>query len=81
MPSNSLTDLNDQFARIYANSEPIRGLAELDAAVRAAGLDYTQVTVDWLRSLKRDWVYLRDPEPFEDERTNRAYRRELELRT
>lgn len=81
MPSKSLAELNDEFARIYANSDPIRGLAELDAAVHAAGLDYPQVTSEWLRSLKRDWVYLRDPEPFEDERANRAYRRELEVRT
>jgi len=75
--TKSLDQINDDFSRIWANSEPVRSKDELDAAIRAAGLDYDQVTTEWLRTLNKAWVYLRSDAPFDDETINRAYRREL----
>jgi hypothetical protein len=75
--TKSLDQINDDFSRIWANSQPVRSKDELDAAIRAAGLDYDQVNTQWLRSLKKAWVYLDSDAPFDDENTNRAYRREL----
>jgi hypothetical protein len=77
MAEKTLEQINDEFARLYANSVPIRSMDELDAAIQAAGLDYDRVTEEWLRSLQRNWVYLMSDEPFEDEKQNRAYRREM----
>jgi hypothetical protein len=74
----TLDEVNDAFARIYANSHPIRSRDELDAAVRAAGLSYDDVTDEWLRSLDESWVFLQSDAPFDDESANRAYRREME---
>ena len=62
---------------MYADSTPIRGLRELDAAVHAAGLDYTEVTLDWLRELNKAWVYGESGAPFTSELLNRRYIRML----
>ena len=77
MTTRTLEAVNDDFARLYANGAPIRSIDELDAAIRAAGLDYNAVGEDWLRSLSNEWVLLQSDSPFEDEKKNRAYRREL----
>ena len=74
----TLDDVNDAFARIYANSHPIRSPDELDAAIRAASLSYDEVTDEWLRSLHESWVFLQSDAPFDDETANRAYRREMQ---
>jgi hypothetical protein len=74
---HTLDEVNDAFARIYANSRPIRSRDELEAAVRAAGLKFEEVTDEWLLSLKKGWVFLESDAPFDDERANRAYRREM----
>lgn len=66
-----------RFAALYANSHAIRGISELEAAVRAAGLSAKDVSDAWLRSLDRDWVYRESPLPFPDEEANRRYRRLL----
>jgi hypothetical protein len=75
--AKTLEDVNDDFARIWSNSAPIRGLAELDAAIRAAGLSYEDVTNEWLHSLREDWVFIQSDAPFDDEQANRAYRKEM----
>ncbi len=71
------TDVYRRFAKIWANGEPVRDARELAAALRAAGVPEAQITDDWLRSLRREWVYGESEEPFVDERANRSYRREL----
>lgn len=70
-------DIYRRFASIWANGAPLRSPHELRAAVRGAGLSESEVTDEWLRSLSRAWVYGETEEPFEDERANRIYRREL----
>ena len=65
------------FAQIYANSKPIRWHRDLDAAIHSAGLDYGDVTRDWLTALNRKWVYAESNEPFSDPERNRTYRRLL----
>jgi hypothetical protein len=75
--ATGIEDLYARFARIWANSHPVRSAPELEAAVRAAGRDHDSVDDEWLRSLSRDWVYHQAEDPFEDELDNRAYRREL----
>lgn len=72
-----ITDMYASFARVWANSHPIRSAAELEAAMRAAGLDYGDVTEDWLRTLNPGWVSHDAEDPFTDAATNRAYRRQL----
>jgi len=74
----TLDEVNDAFARIYADSLPIRSRDELDAAIRAAGLSYEAVSDEWLRALRRSWVFLESDSPFDDESANRAYRREMQ---
>jgi hypothetical protein len=81
MSHDTLDDIYARFAELYANSEPIRSKAELDAAIVASSRDYGEVDDDWLRSLDSTWVYQRAEEPFSDERANRAYRRELQERS
>ena len=76
--ARTLDEVNDAFARIYANSRPIRSPDELDAAIRAAGLDYDDVTDEWFHSLHKSWVFLDSDSPFDDEMANRAYRREMQ---
>jgi hypothetical protein len=66
-----------RFTAMYANSHPIRGEVEFDAAVHAAGLHYDDVDDDWLLALDEGWVYLRAPTPFGDEQANREYRRRI----
>jgi hypothetical protein len=66
-----------QFGRIYADSTPIRSEHELDAAILAAGLHPEDVTKQWLRSLRRPWVYGESDEPFVSDRLNRRYFRML----
>jgi hypothetical protein len=65
------------FAQMYANSKPIRWHRDLDAAIHSAGLDYGEVTRDWLTALNHKWVYAESNEPFSDPERNRTYRRFL----
>lgn len=74
---NEIEQVYARFARIWKNGHPVRSAAELGAAVRAAELEPEQVSDEWLRSLSRAWVYHDAEDPFDDERVNRAYRREL----
>jgi hypothetical protein len=66
-----------RFARKFADSTPIRGQAELAAAMHAAGLRDEDVTPDWLLSLRRSWVYGTSDTPFTTELLNRRYFRML----
>jgi len=66
-----------QFGRIYADSTPIRSEHELDAAILAAGMHEGDVTKQWLRSLRRPWVYGESETPFVSDRLNRRYFRML----
>lgn len=75
--TTKLDAVNQQFVRLYANSKPIRTRDELDAAIRAAGLSYDGVSDEFLRSLRKEWIFLDSEQPFEDDRQNKAYRREL----
>ncbi|MDH3655902.1 MAG: hypothetical protein OEN21_16690 [Myxococcales bacterium] len=75
--SNELEALYASFARIYADGKPIRGVFELVAAIRAAGLEPGDVDEAWLRSLNGDWAYGEALLPFQDTDTNRLYRRFL----
>ena len=77
MSEPDIDAVNQDFSRLYANSKPIRTKDELDAAIRAAGLPYEGVSEEFLRSLRKDWVFLESEQPFEDDRQNKAYRREL----
>ena len=77
MPARSMNDVYREFAKMYANGEPIRPADALEAAILAAGKKTEDVTTDWLRSLRRDWIHGESEEPFEDERANRAYWRIL----
>jgi hypothetical protein len=77
MASKTLDTVYADFAQMYANSKVIRWDKELDAAIQAAGLDYAQVTWDWLASLNRAWVYNESDDPFPDPQINRGYRRLL----
>ena len=70
-------DAYRRFAAMWANGEPVRSEHELEAAIRAAGLEGQPVSDEWLRELDRRWVYGESDEPFESERANRSYRREL----
>jgi hypothetical protein len=67
-----------QFANMYADSKPVRWQQELDAAIRAAGLTYADVTREWLLALDPAWVYRESDAPFRDLARNLAYRRFLE---
>lgn len=67
-----------RFAAIWANGQPVRSARELQALLRAAGIDEQSVSDEWIRSLPPAWVYGEMDEPFVDERANRMYRRELE---
>lgn len=75
--ANELEALYASFARMYADGKPIRGVFELVAAIRAAGLEPGDVDEAWLRSLNGDWVYGEALLPFQDLATNRLYRRFL----
>lgn len=66
-----------RFRAIYADGIPVRDPEELAAAVRASGARVEDVDDAWLRALRRAWVYGDADEPFEDDRANRNYRREL----
>lgn len=77
MADSTYQDAHRRFSAMWANSEPVRGEHELEAAIRAAGLADQPVPDDWLRSLRRDWVYGDSDEPFADQNANRSYRREL----
>lgn len=74
---NDHRDAYGRFAAMWADGEPIRSEHELIAAIRAAGLEGQPIPDDWLRALDRRWVYGHSDEPFESERQNRSYRREL----
>lgn len=74
---NELQKLYASFARIYGDGKPIRGVFELLAAIRAAGLEPERVTEDWLETLNRDWVYGDSLLPFQDPAANRLYHRIL----
>jgi hypothetical protein len=74
---NDLEERYSWFARIYADGKPIRGIFELGAAIRAAGLEPANVTEDWLRALNRDWVHGESLLPFRDAAANRLYQRFL----
>jgi hypothetical protein len=75
--SNEFEALYASFARIYADGKPIRGVFELVAAIRAAGLEPADVDEAWLRSLNGDWVYGEALLPFQDAAANRLYRQLL----
>jgi len=77
MSESTLETVYRRFADRYANSVPIRQATEVDAAIRAADLDYDEVTDEWLASLSDGWVYREEDAPFSDDRRNRAYRRLL----
>lgn len=77
MADSNYRDAYRRFAAMWADGEPIRGEHELEAAIRAAGLGEGPIGDEWLRSLDRRWVYGHSDEPFESERANRSYRREL----
>jgi hypothetical protein len=68
-----------RFVELYADSIPIRGEDDLDAAVRASGLDYDEIDDSWLRSLDQRWIYFQSNDPFQDEQVNRQYRRLLSV--
>ena len=74
----TIADVYLRFARMYADSTPIRGPRELDAAIRAAGLDYADVSSEWLRALNYAWVYGDSGAPFASELLNRRYVRMLQ---
>lgn len=65
------------FARVFADSTPIRSERELAAAIAAAGLRDEQVTRSWLASLRPAWVYGNSESPFSNEALNRRYVRFL----
>lgn len=65
------------FARVFADSTPIRSERELSAAIAAAGLEQDQVTRKWLASLRPAWVYGNSESPFANEALNRRYLRML----
>jgi hypothetical protein len=77
MAARSMDDVYREFARMYANGEPIRPPEALEAAMVAADKMTNDVTTEWLRSLRHDWVIGESDEPFTDERANRAYWRIL----
>jgi hypothetical protein len=77
MAESIYEDAYRRFSSMWADSEPVRSERELEAAIRAAGLGEQPVPDDWLRSLRRDWVYGDSDEPFADQGANRVYRREL----
>ena len=77
MHDETLDAVYAKFASMYADSKAIRWKDELDLAIRAAGLEYGEVSRDWLASLNRPWVYGQSDEPFGDPQNNRAYRRLL----
>jgi hypothetical protein len=77
MAQATLDGIYNQFTEMYADSKAIRWENELDAAIHAAGLDYENITREWLKSLDRAWVYRESDSPFRDLRHNRAYRRFL----
>ncbi|HJL19495.1 MAG TPA: hypothetical protein RMH99_27785 [Sandaracinaceae bacterium LLY-WYZ-13_1] len=78
MSDEGQRDAYRRFASIWANGEAIRSEPELEAAIRAAGKDGdAPVTDEWLRSLRRAWVYGDSDDPFENERANRSYRSHL----
>jgi hypothetical protein len=74
---SDLSHVYDQFCRIFADSKLLRAPAELAAAIHAEGLEYSQVTPQWLKRLNRSWVYNESDTPFESEDLNRAYWRQL----
>ena len=69
----TIGDIYQRFARMYADSTPIRNLRELDAAIHAAALDYTEITLEWLRDLNPAWVYGASGAPFASDLLNRRY--------
>ncbi len=75
--ATDIDDLYGTFARIWGDGHPIRSAPEVEAAMRAADLEYDEVDDEWLRALSRAWVYHESEDPFEDDMVNRAYRREL----
>jgi hypothetical protein len=75
----TIADVYQRFARMYADSTPIRGPRELDAAVRAAGIEYEDVTQEWLRELNYAWVYGDMGVPFTSDALNRKYMRMLHV--
>jgi hypothetical protein len=74
---NDMDRLYASFARVWADGHPVRSEAELEAAARAAGVEPSTASDDWLRSLSRAWVYYEAEDPFDDEQVNRAYHRRL----
>jgi hypothetical protein len=75
--ATGIDDLYARFARLWANSHPVRSAPELEAALRARGKSYAEADDAWLLSLSAAWVYHESEDPFDDEQDNRAYRREL----
>jgi hypothetical protein len=73
----SLREIYRQFEKLFSNSRMIRSPEELEAAIRAADMDYEEITLDWLRGLDKAWVYGDVEAPFSDDRTNRKYRERL----
>ncbi len=67
----------EEFRKLYADSQPIRSPAELQAAMRAANITSEQATTEWLESLDKRWVYGKADYPFDDDQANRAYWRYL----
>jgi hypothetical protein len=77
MSAITLDTIYSRFADMYADSKAIRWQPELDAAIQAVGLDYPNVSRDWLASLDRAWVHRESDNPFRNSQYNVAYHRVL----
>lgn len=67
----------ERFCAIWSDSRPIADEGMLRAALAAHRLSPAEVSDDWLRSLRRSWVYLESERPFEDPALNLEYRRHV----
>ncbi len=70
----SLKQVHQRFQEMYANSHPTRGLLAFRLMLHAAGLNPSEVDDDWLRNLRKEWVYGQSEEPFWEDSLNRAYK-------
>lgn len=73
-PQQEWSEAYQRFRSMYADSLPMRGAVAFQLALHAAGLRPSEVTDEWLRALRDDWVYGSSDEPFTEEHLNRAYR-------
>ena len=74
----TIGDVYQRFARMYADSTPIRNLRELDAADPRRWPRLHRITLEWLRDLNPAWVYGETGAPFASDLLNRRYIRMLQ---